>query len=88
MLQECLKGVAFICITPMAKNIKISTYKRDFCRDFIFHSPQENSSSLLTSYIMKITHSYIQQILKGRYKMRKEEMYIQIGVAGNNGARS
>lgn len=60
MLQKCLKGVAFIRITPMAKNIKISTYKRDFCRDFIFHSPQENSSSLLTSYIMKITHSYIQ----------------------------
>lgn len=61
LLQKCLKGVAFIRITPMAKNIKISTYyKRDFCRDFIFHSLQENSSSLLTSYIMKITHSYIQ----------------------------
>lgn len=60
MFQKCLKGEAFIRITPMAKNIKISTYKRDFCLDFIFHSLQENSSSLLTSYIMKITHSYIQ----------------------------
>lgn len=30
LLQKCLKGVAFIRITPMAKNIKISTYKRDF----------------------------------------------------------
>lgn len=60
-VAEMSQGSSFYTyITPMAKNIKISTYKRDFCRDFIFHSPQENSSSLLTSYIMKITHSYIQ----------------------------
>lgn len=50
LLQKCLKGVAFIRITPMAKNIKISTYKRDFV--VILYFSQSTGEQFVSSYFI------------------------------------
>lgn len=73
MLQKCLKGVAFIRITPMAKNIKISTYKRDFV--VILYFSQSTGEQFVSSYfIYNENNALVHSIdLKGLCKMRKRK---------------
>lgn len=76
MLQKCLKGLAFIRITPMAKNIKISTYKRDFV--VIFYISQSTGEQFVSSYfIYNENNALVHSIdFERSIQNEKEEMYI------------
>lgn len=73
MLQKCLKGVAFIRITPMAKNIKISTWFLSW-----FYISQSTGEQFVSSYfIYNENNALVHSIdFERSIQNEKEEMYI------------